>query len=137
MSTLEHGFPALDGGTVARAPRWASTRPTWEFLVPTQAIVPYCGLPVDPQALLRHWNVDPVLLTCLALLVFSYCVAPHWFAPQAKTFCAAGAVLATVALISPLCPFSVSLFSARIGRLPILTSLATPLLALSLPPARG
>ncbi|MGH7025698.1 MAG: cytochrome c oxidase assembly protein, partial [Caulobacteraceae bacterium] len=44
-----------------------------------------------------------------------------------------GWILEALALISPLCPLSVSLFSARIGQHMILTTIAAPLIALGAP----
>jgi putative membrane protein len=54
-----------------------------------------------------------------------------------RTLFSAGWFLAALALVSPLCPLSVSLFSARIGQHLILTTIAAPLIAFSLPRMRS
>jgi putative membrane protein len=102
----------------------------------SQAAVPYCGLPVDPQVLLRHWNLDPALLACLALLLVAYCVKVER-ATRARSFFIAGWACGALALISPLCAASVSLFTARIAQHLILATVAAPLIAFGLPKMKG
>lgn len=103
------------------------------------APIPYCGLPVAPEALWSRWNLDPVLIACLIVCAAAYALAanfvgtgtrlPRW--RQALFYL--GWMIATAALISPLCPLSVSLFSARIGQHMILALIAAPLIAAGRP----
>ena len=103
------------------------------------AVIPYCGAPPDPGHLAGRWNLDPVLLVCL-LLVTVACVG---IAGERKRLAAGGWAVAALALVSPLCALSVSLFSARIGQHLVLAFVAAPLVAAGLPerlragPARG
>lgn len=101
--------------------------------------LPYCGLPPDPGSLLLRFNADPVLAASLALLLLL-----HWRLIPAAAFhvaslrrlATAGWAIAAVALMSPLCALSVSLFSARIAQHMVLLLVAAPLIAAALP-ARG
>lgn len=102
--------------------------------------VPYCGAPPAPEGLLGRWNLDPVLICVLGLLFAVYLVGrrslparrrPAWSGPLAIGGWAIGAF----ALISPLCPLSVSLFSARVGQHMVLTLIAAPLIAVGRPGA--
>jgi putative membrane protein len=100
-------------------------------------IVPYCGSPPNPGGLWTRWNLDPVLLAVLLAVLAVYVLAlrrepdraPAW---RSRCF-VAGWVVLTLALVSPLCPLSVSLFSARVGQHMILTLIAAPLLVLGRP----
>ncbi len=98
---------------------------------------PYCGAPPAPGELLQRWNLDPLLISALALLLAAYLLSsrstPSW---RRLAFCA-GWLLGSLAVVSPLCPLSVALFSARVGQHLILTSLVAPLIALgwTTPPA--
>jgi putative membrane protein len=100
-------------------------------------IIPYCGRPPTPDVLWTRWNLDPVLLAVLVAILAVYAVglrrrpdlAPPW---RRVSFLAGWAVL-TLALVSPLCPLSVSLFSARVGQHMILSLAAAPLLMLGRP----
>jgi putative membrane protein len=91
---------------------------------------PYCGAPPSPGELLQRWNLDPFLISVLALILAAYLLSgrstPTW---RRLSFCA-GWLLGSLAVISPLCPLSVALFSARVGQHLILTSLVAPLIAL-------
>lgn len=100
------------------------------------AFSPYCGAPPSTGDLLHRWNLDPLLIGALALVI-----AVHaWrFRPtsdaerrRARLF-QTGWALGALALISPLCPLSVSLFSARVGQHMLLTTIVAPLIALGLP----
>ncbi|MBV8771616.1 MAG: cytochrome c oxidase assembly protein [Deltaproteobacteria bacterium] len=102
-------------------------------------LTPYCGSPPNPADLWFHWNIDPLLITILLLLLVAYyggavrdrdaeSVSFHQ-----KLLFGFGWVLVTVALISPLCPLSVSLFSARIAQHMVLTLIAAPAIALAEP----
>lgn len=96
--------------------------------------LPYCGRPVVPEELLTRWNLDPVLMGLLvfALVVYVW-AARRRCRPVPQTFLfIAGWALASFAVISPLCPMSVSLAAARIGQHMLLTLLAAPLVAAGL-----
>lgn len=100
-------------------------------------IVPYCGAPPTPSALWTRWNLDPILILLLAgsvLLYISMSGRSH-IAPWRRLSFMAGWAILTLALISPLCPLSVSLFSARVGQHMILSLLAAPLIVLGRPVA--
>jgi putative membrane protein len=98
--------------------------------------LPYCGSPAVPDALWDRWNLDPVLIAAVVLLGALYEVgmrrAGMARAPRSAAFYAGWSVGA-LALISPLCPLSVALFSARIGQHMALTLVAAPLIALGRP----
>ena len=95
---------------------------------------PYCGAPPTPGDLLQRWNLDPFLMVTLVLLLGGYLLSsrssPTW---RRLTF-SAGWLLGSLAVISPLCPLSVALFSARVGQHLILTSVVAPLIALGWSP---
>ena len=92
--------------------------------------IPYCGLPPAPGALETRWNGDPVLIAVLLMLgVLIFVRSPHASRPRTM----AGWAVAVLALLSPLCALSVSLFSARVGQHMILLLIAAPLLAAALP----
>ena len=102
---------------------------------------PYCGAPPAPGELLQRWNLDPALLTILALCLLAYaaCSEPRLGgrAEGWRRACFyAGWAIGTVAVISPLCPLSVSLFSARVGQHMLLTTVVAPLVVLGQPAAR-
>jgi putative membrane protein len=96
-----------------------------------QPIIPYCGVAPLPGA--TTWNVDPVLLACLALFCGAHLrsirTEPRWRAIAAGS----GWLVAMAALVSPLCNLSVALFSARVGQHMVLALVAAPLLALAIP----
>jgi putative membrane protein len=101
----------------------------------TAHVIPYCGTPPTPAELIGRWNLDPVLLAALAAVTAVYVLGSgrgglpkssrHWFY--------AGWGVTALALISPLCPLSVALFSARVGQHMILTLIAAPMVALGRP----
>jgi putative membrane protein len=103
------------------------------------ASIPYCGTPPAPEALWRRWNLDPVLIVVLALLFAVWLQGRRVAAADAGRWPArvavAGWTIGALALISPLCPLSVSLFSARVGQHMVLTLVAAPLIALGRPGA--
>lgn len=98
--------------------------------------LPYCGAPPAPDVVWSRWNLDPFLIAALILLLGGYLVAfkRHsarvGLTPYHRIAFAAGWVLTVAALISPLCPLSVSLFSARIAQHMLLTLIAAPLVVL-------
>lgn len=102
-------------------------------------MIPYCGVPPVPGALWSRWNFDPVLIAILILLAGLYAVAASGALRHRKiargniaAFAAGWAVL-SAALISPLCPLSVALFSARVAQHMIIVLIAVPLIALGRP----
>lgn len=94
-------------------------------------VIPYCGAPPSPAELWSRWNLDPVLIAVLAAMAAAY-----WFGLRRRPAAAAwrpaafagGWLILSLALISPLCPLSVSLFSARVGQHMVLTLVAAPLI---------
>jgi putative membrane protein len=100
----------------------------------------YCGAPPAPYALAGRWNLDPILIGALLLVLVGYALAmePRLSGRWTATFWRrssfyAGWTLGALTLISPLCALSVSLFSARVGQHMLLTTVVAPLVALGLP----
>jgi putative membrane protein len=86
---------------------------------------PYCGSAPTPEALLADWNLDPVLMSALALMgiwTLRWARAEDRFG-QWLVFIG----LCAIAFVSPLCALSSALFSARAFHHIILISLAAPL----------
>jgi len=83
----------------------------------------YCGAAPPPDLALRSWNLDPLLLAGLLLLLMVL--------RNARTGPTAVGVLA-FAFVSPLCAISVGLFSARVVHHVLLVAVAAPLLAAAL-----
>lgn len=102
---------------------------------PFGLLAPYCGEPPSPSGLLHRWNLDPVLIAVLALIAAIYFGRARSVRESGWRRAAfhVGWVTAVLALISPLCPLSVSLFSARVGQHMLLTTVAAPLIALGRP----
>lgn len=102
--------------------------------MPAPAAVPYCGAPPVPAQLAGRWNLDPILIAALLGVLAVFLVGarrrPGASSPAALL---AGWTVASLALASPLCALSVSLFSARVGQHMILTLVAAPLLAFARP----
>ncbi len=96
------------------------------------APLPYCGSPPLPGELLSRFNLDPVLIAALLLLALLH-LASRRLARQ-RIYAACGWLIASGALITPLCALSVALFSARVAQHMLLILVAAPLLALALPP---
>ena len=94
-------------------------------------VVAYCGLPPSPAGIWTHWRLDPIVLSVLFAWLASYVAgacalrgtARRLKAREIAFFCS-GWAIATLALVSPLCPLSVALFSARATQHVILTLLA-------------
>jgi len=100
------------------------------------ASIPYCGLPPVPAQLLSRWNLDPVLIAALLLIAVGYAAWPIAAPAPARwrRVCFfAGWSVAAFATVSPLCPLSVALFSARVAQHMLLAVVAAPLLALGAP----
>lgn len=94
------------------------------------ALTPYCGVPPTPIELWARWNLDPFLIAGLALVALIYAAAspPAGKKMRAPAFFGGWAIL-SLALVSPLCALSVSLFSARIAQHMIIGLIAAPLIA--------
>lgn len=101
----------------------------------TERPLPYCGAPPDPISLWKHWNLDPILFGLITAFAIAYLSAARRAGTGRITVGAffAGWVVGAFALISPLCPLSVSLFAARVGQHMVLTLVAAPLVALGRP----
>jgi putative membrane protein len=102
----------------------------WQSL----AAIPYCGPPPLPGSLWLSWNLDPVLIGGLVAIAGLYrfgCARldREGRKPGGRAQAAfyAGWLIAALALVSPLCPLSVSLFAARVGQHMFLTLVAAPL----------
>jgi putative membrane protein len=91
----------------------------------------YCGTPPFPGELLHRFNLDPVLITVLALLTLAHCILVT--GRRARIYALSGWLVAAAAFLSPLCALSVALFSARIAQHMILLLIAAPLIALAWP----
>lgn len=110
----------------------------------------YCGTAPIPAELWLRWNLDPWLLSVLALLMLGHAryigILRRESSPDAcrhtgrRLGCFVGGWSAMVlGLISPLCALSVALFSARVLQHMWLILIAVPLLvwANAHPPPRG
>jgi putative membrane protein len=103
---------------------------------------PYCGAQVIPAQLWSRWNTDPVLMLAIMVLAGAYFGGARLLNDCNRTIghgekaaFGVGWLITAVALISPLCALSVSLFSARIGQHTILLLVAAPLVAAGKPTA--
>lgn len=101
-------------------------------------LLAHAGRPLEPHDLLGAWNLDPVLITGLLLVVWAYrrgrVRGPQRDTDVWRARCFAGALAAlAVALISPLDAMSGVLASAHMVQHVLLTLVAAPLLALSAP----
>lgn len=91
---------------------------------------PYCGVAPTPATFLERWNLDPVLLAGLLLLL----AALVWKGERRERGLAVAAVgVLVVGFVSPLCALSSALFAARTVHHVLLVAVAAPLLAWSLP----
>jgi putative membrane protein len=107
---------------------------------------PYCGRPPDVTDIWSRWNLDPALLAgLLAIGAAAAFLASEKAARSGgdrrqsaarRTILVAGWALTALALVSPLCALSVSLFSARIAQHMLLACVAAPLVVMGMPRAR-
>ncbi len=100
------------------------------------AQLPYCGTPPSPETLLLRFNLDPILISVLAaatLCHLLYLRRQGGGRAAALSTAGAGWAVTALALLSPLCALSVSLFGARVAQHMILILVAAPLLALATP----
>jgi len=97
--------------------------------------IPYCGLPPAPGGALLAWKLDPIVIGLFISLAVAYGrgAAAAGLSPLQRRLFWAGWALTGFALICPLCPISVSLFSARVGQHMILTLVAAPMVAAGRP----
>lgn len=100
----------------------------------TQSL-PYCGTVPSPGELLSRFNLDPVLILALAVLMALHLSRAS--SRQSRWWVVAGWLCASAALVSPLCALSVALFSARVGQHMILVLVAAPLIAAAWPSRVG
>jgi len=88
-----------------------------------------------------QFNLDPVLIVVLVLLcawqLRELSKQGATESRRCRRYALSGWLVAALALVSPLCALSVSLFSARMAQQMTLLILAAPLIARALPPARG
>jgi putative membrane protein len=98
------------------------------------SLLPYCGAPPDPSVIWQRWRLDPAVLAVLSLGLAAFTAgAVRRSAPASRVACfVAGWIVATLALVSPLCPLSVSLFAARATQHVVLTMIAAPLVVFGL-----
>ncbi|WP_420605389.1 cytochrome c oxidase assembly protein [Novosphingopyxis sp.] len=101
------------------------------------ASIPYCGSPPTAATIDGRWNLDPVLLAALLGIALLYYLRVGREKTRREAWCfGLGWATTALALVSPLCALSVSLFAARVGQHMILTLVAAPLIALGLPASR-
>jgi putative membrane protein len=96
--------------------------------------IPYCGFPPIPGAM--RWNLDPLLLTALAMGAAIYAWRTSGRADvtgREKAAFYAGWIVVAAAMVSPLCNLGVALFTARIVQHMIVTVIAAPLIAIGWP----
>lgn len=97
--------------------------------------LPYCGAAPSPAELLGRWNLDPLLIVVLAVVL-----ALMWritkTEAQRRTL-AAAAALALFLFVSPFCALSSALFSARVTHHVLLAAVLAPLLVFALPAHRS
>ena len=96
-------------------------------------MIAYCGPAAVPDDFWTRWNVDPLLIACLAALALMIArgrsgnTRAGWLA----------VVLLAAVFISPLCALSSALFSARVLHHVVLVAGVAPLLALPFPRHRA
>src|SRR4051812_39027576 len=95
------------------------------------ATLAYCGSPPAPGG--ATWNFDPILIAALMALSVAHLASIRHLPSWRVTSAAAGWLVLSLALISPLCNLSVALFSARVAQHMIIVLIAAPLIALALP----
>jgi len=88
----------------------------------------YCGPAPLPEELLSRWNLDPVLLVALGLMLWALRREPAGVAGVAVLF---------LVFVSPLCALSSALFSARVVHHVLLIAVAAPLIGWARPAARA
>lgn len=84
----------------------------------------YCGPPPHPDAIWSTFNLDPVLIVGLCAIAVMLRRSPSGLA---------GVAVLAIAFISPLCPLSAALFSARAVHHLLIVAVAAPLFAAAMP----
>ncbi len=99
--------------------------------------IPYCGTAPTPDSLLSRWNLDPILIAALIAVACLYAVACNRSHASVdgrrQSAFYAGWIITALAVISPICPLSVSLFAARVSQHLILLFIGAPLVAIGQP----
>ena len=100
--------------------------------------IPYCGATPLPSEILTRFNLDPLLILALCILCACQLIALRKHRTDGdghyRAYAVGGWLVASAALLSPLCALSVALFSARIAQHMVLVLVAAPLIAAGLPP---
>ncbi|MFG6414282.1 cytochrome c oxidase assembly protein [Roseateles sp. DC23W] len=95
--------------------------------------IPYCGAAPGPDAWLGRWNLDPVLLTALALLALALwwpaASAPSPSSARPRTALRSAWGMTALLYVSPLCALSSAFFTVRVVHHLALVLLIAPLLA--------
>lgn len=91
---------------------------------------PYCGAAPLPGEWLMRWNLDPVLLLCLAFGIFA---SFRMTGGQPRTALRYALACFAFLFISPFCALSSALFTARVVHHVILATVLAPLLAAAFP----
>lgn len=98
---------------------------------------PYCGAPPDPATLWSRWNLDPWLIAALlavaGLYAFGRMAEGRAGEGRESAWFYGGWALTALALVSPLCALSVSLFSARVVQHMVIALAAAPMMAVGRP----
>lgn len=97
------------------------------------AWTPYCGSAPSPGEWLSRWNFDPLLVLALAALAIGWHLAIGSAEPARRIRFTAAFALLLLLFVSPFCPLTSALFSARVGHHVLLTAAVAPLLVLSVP----
>src|SRR5450631_2753353 len=92
-------------------------------------MIAYCGPAPVPTDIWTRWNLDPLLMTALAVLAL---VVARGRSSETRAGWAA-IVLMVVIFVSPFCALSSSLFSVRVLHHVLLVAAVAPLLALAFP----
>ena len=91
--------------------------------------IAYCGPAALPADLWQRWNFDPLLIGALAVL--AVCIGRGRCADARAGW--AAILLMLLVFVSPLCPLSSALFSARVLHHVLLIAAVAPLLARAFP----
>lgn len=94
--------------------------------------LPYCGSAPLPAEFWERWNLDPLVIVGL--------LAAVWLGRGLKarmTPWTTGVAILALLFVSPLCALSSALFAMRVAHHVMMTGVAAPMLAMSLPRAPG
>lgn len=97
---------------------------------------PYCGAAPLPTELMGRWNLDPWLLSVLAVFALAYAIGSRDFPTERRLHFAAAGTLLLVIFVSPLCALASALFSVRVAHHVLLSAVVAPLLVIALPRAQ-